>query len=275
MHGVDRAATGVGGDGGKQRGLGDTVADLFALHVAGRSGGAAGLRRAVNKQMGMRLSPVDGGESGGKQHIHGRQHRPAVSRRAGHAAQCIRESSANREDQEHFVEIRERRGVLEGMGAVGVEESAAVGAHFLDDFLRGHWPLRNGLRLPRLLERMGRGVGLQVLRNALRDQQQCADDGGRQQHIEQCARRIHPKVADGAGAGPLDGADQGHGHHDAHRRGPEVVRREAGHLGEIAHRCFGRIRLPVGVGGEAGGRVPCEIWSHCGESLRVEGQQGL
>ncbi len=38
MHSVHGAATGVGGDGGKQRGFGDAVAHFFAFHVA------AGLR---------------------------------------------------------------------------------------------------------------------------------------------------------------------------------------------------------------------------------------
>jgi len=35
MHGVDRAATASGGDGGEQRGLGYAEAHLLALHVAG------------------------------------------------------------------------------------------------------------------------------------------------------------------------------------------------------------------------------------------------
>ncbi len=50
-----------------------------------------------------------------------------------------------------------------------------------------------------------------------------------------------------------------HGDHDAHSGREEVVRRQAGHLGEIAHRGSRACRLPVGVGGEAGGGVPCQV----------------
>ena len=45
-------------------------------------------------------------------------------------------------------EVRERRGVLEGMRRVGVEEAAAVGAELLDRLLRGDRPLGDGLGAP-------------------------------------------------------------------------------------------------------------------------------
>ena len=158
------------------------------------------------------------------------------------------------------------------MGAVGVEESAAVGAQHLDGFLRGHRPLPDGLRLGGLLERVRDGVGVQVLRNALPHQQQRVKDAGRRQNVEQRPRHVDPEVADGARTGSLDAADQRDGHHDARRRRPEVVRRQAGHLGEIAHGGFGRVELPVGIGGEAGGGVECQIGSHAGQMLRIPGQ---
>ena len=56
------------------------------------------------------------------------------------------EAGGDEEDGEHLQEVRERRGVLEGMRAVGVEEAAAVGAEHLDGFLRGDRALRDGLR---------------------------------------------------------------------------------------------------------------------------------
>ena len=62
---------------------------------------------------------------------------------------------------------------------------------------------------------------------------------------------------------------------DARRRGPEIMRGQAGHLGEIAHGGFGRIGLPVGVGGEAGGGVPGQVRSNCGQALRIPGQHML
>jgi hypothetical protein len=37
-------------------------------------------------------------------------------------------AAADREDREHLDEVGERRRVLEGMGGVGVEEAAAIGA---------------------------------------------------------------------------------------------------------------------------------------------------
>ena len=56
-----------------KRELGDAVAHLLALHVAGRGGRRAGLRRAVNHRMRLRLSPVNGRESGREKHEHRRQ----------------------------------------------------------------------------------------------------------------------------------------------------------------------------------------------------------
>ena len=53
------------------------------------------------------------------------------------------------------------------------------------------------------------------------------------------------------------------------------MRREADHLGEIAHRGLGHVRLPVGVSGKAGGRVPGQVRSHGGQALRIPGQEVL
>jgi len=55
------------------------------------------------------------------------------------------------------------------MGAVGVKEAAAVCPQHLDGFLRSNRALGDGLRLA--LDGVGRGVGVQVLRNALADQE--------------------------------------------------------------------------------------------------------
>ena len=133
----------------------------------------------------------------------------------------------------------------------------------------GPWPM---VCVWRLLERVRHGVGVQVLRNSLPDQQQRVDDAGGQQDVEQRARHVDPEVADGGRGGALDAADQRDGHHDAHRRRPEVVRRQAGHLGEIAHGGFGRVELPVGVGGEAGGGVPGQIGAHAGKCCGFQGR---
>ena len=147
----------------------------------------------MNEGVGLRLGPVDGGESGGEEDKHGGEDGPSVARRAGHAAQRVGEPGGNDEDGEDLEEVGERRGVLEGMGAVGVEESAAVGAQHLDGFLRGDRALADGLGLRRLLERMRDGVLAEVLRNALGDQQQRIDERAGQQDVEQRCGSYRPR----------------------------------------------------------------------------------
>jgi len=53
------------------------------------------------------------------------------------------------------------------------------------------------------------------------------------------------------------------------------VEGERGHLGEVAHRRLASVVLPVGVGGEADGRVEGQVRSDGVETLRVEGQEVL
>ena len=57
-------------------------------------------------------------------------------RRAGHASECVRKSGGDGEDRKEPDQIGKRRGILKRMGAVGVKETAAVGAPLLDEFLR-------------------------------------------------------------------------------------------------------------------------------------------
>ena len=85
VHGVDRAAAGVGGDGGEERGVGDAEADLLAFHVA------AGLVRrrvlvdGVQQRVGLRFGPVADEDAGEEEDGHGGEDGPAVFGRAGHA----------------------------------------------------------------------------------------------------------------------------------------------------------------------------------------------
>ena len=51
--------------------------------------------------------------------------------------------------------------------------------------------------------------------------------------------------------------------------------RESGHLGEIAHRGFGDVGLPVRVGGERCCCAPSEIGGDVGEFLRIESEDVL
>ena len=183
------------------------------------------------------------------------------------------------------MQIGERSWILERMSAVGVEEAAAVGAEFLDDLLRGHRTLRDGLRGDRVHHRLAVGVhrglavgahvlhllrlnqlhrvvGLQVLHHALRDQHQRADNAERQQHPQAAADHVHPEVADGLHLPAGDAANEGNRQRDTDRCGDEVVIGQPGHLGEVAHRGFTRVGLPVGVGGERSCRVERQVLRH-------------
>ena len=106
----------------------------------------------------------------------------------------VGEPRGNREDQKQLQKIREGRGIFKGMRAIGVERAAAVGAEFLDGFLRGNRPLRDHLighglrrglavgagRLHGLrIQELGRVVGLQILNHALRNEDQRDDQDTR------------------------------------------------------------------------------------------------
>ena len=129
--------------------------------------------------MRLRLSPVADGKADRKKHVHGCKHGPAVPARAGHAAQGVRQACANHEDRQDLHEVRQGCRVLKGVGTVGVEETAAVGAQHFDRFLRCHGALPDGLRLGGLLERMDHSVRIEVLRNTLPYKQKAVDNAGR------------------------------------------------------------------------------------------------
>ena len=123
------------------------------------------------------------------------------------------------EDGNHFQIIAQRRGILERMRAVGVEETAAVGAEHLDRFLGCDRPLRDHLVGDRVhyglavgvdnwfsisdplhllrLDQFHRVIGSEVLHHALRNQYQRINDARRQQHPECGPREIDPEIADG------------------------------------------------------------------------------
>ena len=120
----------------------------------GREGAVrAGLRR---HRIGLLLEIAHVDRESDEQRRHRRQHRDALLAAADHLAE--REAQCGRDDQDgqHFQEVRQRRGVLIGMGRVGVEEAAAVGAQQLDRFLRGHRTHRQrlGLRDRRVGDRL-------------------------------------------------------------------------------------------------------------------------
>jgi hypothetical protein len=72
-----------------------------------------------------------------------------------------------------------------------------------------------------------------------------------------------------------DPADQRDEDRHARRGGDEVLHRERGQLGQIAHGALAAVGLPVGVGGEAHGRVERKVGRHRPKPLRVEREESL
>ncbi len=129
-------------------------------------------------------------------------------------------------------------------------------------------PARDCLRFQQL-----RGVvRTQVLHDSLRDEREREDGRDGQQHPQGSAREVDPEVAERLHLLARDAADKRDGQRQAHRRRPEVMSRQPKHLGEVAHGRFGRVGLPVGVGGERDGGVPGEVRRDAGQVLRVPGQ---
>ncbi len=89
--------------------------------------------------------PISDGHPGKKQNGHRRPYGPAVTLRAGHASQGVREARADGKNRNQLKQIRKRSGVLERVRAVGIEKAATVGAELLDYFLRSHGSLCDGL----------------------------------------------------------------------------------------------------------------------------------
>ena len=110
------------------------------------------------------------------------------------------------------------------------------------------FPLGIG-RLHRLrIDELRGVVRLEILRHALPDQEQSAQNANRHQHPERRARHVHPEVAEGVLFAPRDPANDGDGQGDSDRRGNKVVIGQARHLRQVGHGRFRDVGLPVGVG---------------------------
>ncbi len=81
---------------------------------------------------------------------------------------------------------------------------------------------------------------------------------------------IHPEATQVLGTAAGKAAHQRHRQRDASSGGDELVKGQAGHLGQIAHGLLARVVLPVGIGGEAGSSVEGQLRLHVGQALRVE-----
>ncbi len=295
MHGIDRAARGVGRHRCKQRGIKNAEADFLAFHVAIGDGDAELL---VNR-IALGFRPPANHDAGDAHRKHRRPDRPAMLLIFCFAAEMIGHRAADAQQREHLEEIREWRGIFKRVRGVGVRVTAAVGAKHLDGHLRRHRTLNNRLRVERLvfhhrislgindgfsirivfldgnglrLHQFRRRVRLEILNHALRDEEQREHKADRQQQIISDARQIHPEVADGRGRMPCYAAHQRGGDGDTGGGGKKVVDGQRDHLREIRHRRFAAVALPVGVRRETDGGVKREMFGQRAEMLRIERQ---
>jgi hypothetical protein len=234
-----------------------------------------------------------------EQNQHGREDGPALARIAHEPAEGIRQRRRNEENGEHLQKIRQRRGILKGMCGVCVDETATVGAEFLDALLRcdrahgqrlhmgrqrllhgiaggivdgGALSIRLGLLIGERLDGRHIFVGAEILHHTLGhegDREKCGDG---QQNIERTTRHVRPKVADRGRTVTRKRADERDRHDDAGRCGQKVLHRKPGHLREIAHGGFAGIALPVRVGDKTHRRIECRVRRHIREMLRIERQ---
>ena len=175
---------------------------------------------SLKQRIAPSLRPVRSGHARHEQNRHSHPHRPAMALRSGHAAQRVGQPGGNHENGKHLQIVARRCGILERMGAVGVEKTAAVRAQHLNRFLRRDRPLRDHLvghgihhRLATLAhhrfpvrshplhllwrDQFDRVIPSEVLHHTLRNQNHRVNDARRQQHPQGSARQVDPKIADG------------------------------------------------------------------------------
>ncbi len=83
----------------------------------------------------MQLCVFGNGKEAHKQQRHRCQNRPTLTGVADHAPEGVTKPGGDQQDRQHRQKIGQRRGVLERMRRVGIEEPAAVGAELLDRLL--------------------------------------------------------------------------------------------------------------------------------------------
>ena len=132
----------------------------------------------------------------------------------------------------------------------------------------------SNLNVERLRE-PGFGVGLEVLNHALRHEHESEHQADGQEQVIGNAHQVHPEVADRPGRVPRQAPDQRGRDRDPGRGGNEVVEGQPNHLGEIGHRGFPHVALPVGVRRETGRRVERKVGTQRSEPLWIQRQQVL
>lgn len=125
------------------------------------------------------------------------------------------------------------------------------------------------------LQRVGDDETMQVLDHALADQQDRHHERQRKHDAQHGAGEVYPEVAERARPFAGQTSDQGRQHAHAGGRGDEVLHGQPGHLGEVAHRGFAAVGLPVGIGHEADRGVEGDMVGHRRLVRRIERQHAL
>jgi len=220
---------------------------------------------AMQQRVRLRLCPVAGGHAGEPQHGIAPKTAQPCPGEPTILPSVMHASGGNQEDRS----ISKHDGSAASafskrVRAVGVEEAAAVcEPSILMASCDASGPMRNGLRRhgassPGFPSAPGAVTvcgsisvtvscdGFRVLNCALRDQRQRIHQADRQQHAHSVPRvRFNPQKFPSLLDRAANPADNAMASANARRRRPEVVRRQPRHLGQIAHRGFGHIRLPV------------------------------
>ena len=99
--------------------------------------------------------------------------------------------------------------------------------------------------------------------------------GQRKKHPGHAPRQVDPEVADRRRAPPHEPAHERDRNREANRGGDEVLHRQPGHLGEVAHGQLAAVVLPVRVGDEADRGVERERRRNADRVGRIERQRAL
>src|ERR1700674_1148331 len=100
MYSIDRAATRIGGDGRKQRRVGDAKADFLALHVSARLESTGTLVNSVQERVASCFAQISRRNTAQEENRHRRPDRPAVALRSGHSPQGVSETCRDGEDRQ-------------------------------------------------------------------------------------------------------------------------------------------------------------------------------
>ncbi len=192
--------------------------------------------------LGIRTEPDPRAE---QDHHRGEQ-RNTLADAANHLSEGIGERKADAQQQSKGQEVRQSGGVLERVRTVRVEEATTVCAELLDRLHEADRADGDGLgHVVQDVVDVNRAA--QSLRGSLADEDESENKGDGQLDVEHAARDVDPEVADGLGVPPREAADKGDSYGNAHGHAHELLHREGGHLGEVRHRRFAVVVLPVCV----------------------------